>query len=224
MSWSRPPWGRVASALAVVVSLPIAAPQLLAFPYSAQIAGHRVRSVEPISSSIVAAVAEADRKVARSGLGRARPSNQPIYLTGGSWRWRWLSAPDGGTIALTRAVNEAIIVNRLDQTGQFVRNGRTLGRQRSLDGVIAHEMTHGSIRAHFGLMADLRYTQRLREGYCDYVAGGGTLSDAEAEALRRSGIAHPALPYWEGRKQVEATLARPGQTVDSLFSAWREPR
>ena len=222
MRWGRPVWGRIAAFSAVVVSLPIAAPQLLAFPYSAQIAGHRVRSVEPISSTTVAAVAEADRKVARSGLGGARPSDQPIYLTGGGWRWRWLSAPDGGAMALTRAVNEAIVVNRLDETGQFVRNGRKLGGQRRLDGVIAHEMTHGSIRAHFGLMADLRYAQRLREGYCDYVAGGGSLSDAEAEALLRSGTSHPALPYWEGRKQVESTLARPGQSVDSLFSAWRE--
>lgn len=222
MKRGQPTFRGIVVAVAVVVSLPIAAPQLLAFPYSAQIAGHRVRSVEPISLAIVAAVAEADQWVAGSGLGAARAADQPIYLTGGGWRWRWLSAPDGGAMALTRAVNEAIIVNRLDETKQFVRNGRPVGGQRKLAGVIAHEMTHGSIRAHFGWMADFRYAQRLREGYCDYVARGGTLTDAEAEALRRSGTQHPALPYWEGRKQVEGIMARPGQTVDSLFAEWRE--
>jgi len=95
--------------------------------------------------------------------------------------------------------------------------------RRSLDRVIAHEMTHGAIRAHFGPAADLRYPQELREGYCDYVADESSLSDAEAKALIARGESVPALPYWKGRKKVEARMAEPGMTVDRLFATWDQP-
>ena len=219
-------WSRVSALAAVVVAAPAIAPQLLAFPYQSDVNGHRVRSVEPITPAVVAAVREADQRVAAGPLSGARPANQAIFLTGGGWRWTWLAAGDRGAMALTRAVNEAIIVNRLDSEspgGRLdVRNGRQIGGHRSLSGVVAHEMTHGSIRAHFGWWSDLRYSRVLREGLCDYVAGGGSLTDVEARALRAAGRVHPALLYWEGRSRVAADMAKPGATVDRLFEEWRD--
>lgn len=213
---------RLALGAAVVLTAPLAAPQLLAFPYAAQVRAHRVRSVDPITPAIVRAVEIADRRVAAGPLGQARRPDEPIFLTGGGWRWAWLALTSRGAMALTRPINDAVIVNRIDPTGRDVLNGRALGGRRSLEGVIAHEMTHGSLRAHFGPFVDVTRPQQLREGFCDYVAGGGTLSDAEAGALLRAGADHPALPYWQGRKRVEAAMARPDASVDRLFADWKD--
>jgi len=80
-------------------------------------------------------------------------------------------------------------------------------------------MTHTAIRKHFGLFADRRYPTWLREGYCDYVAGGGSLTDAEAAALIKFDPRHAALVYWRGRKRVETELNQLGGSVDALFKA-----
>jgi len=111
------------------------------------------------------------------------------------------------------------VVNRTDQARNTVYDGVEIGGVRSLDGVIAHEMTHGSLRAHFGLLADGRYPGTLVEGYCDYVAGGGSLSDAQALNLIAHSQHHPALPYWVGRQQITMALAKPGATLDQVFAS-----
>lgn len=208
-------------ALFVAVTVgPIYAPQLLAFPYRTQIGRHVVYSEAPISPRLEEIVNAADRRVAASPSGDWRASNQTIFLTDGGWRWTWLANSLRTAFAFTRAANEAIVVNRSDQRANAIYNGAQVARKRSLDAVIAHEMTHGSIRAHFGMTADLRYPQELREGYCDYIADESSLSDAEAKALIARGESVPALPYWKGRKKVEARMARPGMTADTLFATW----
>jgi hypothetical protein len=215
-------WARRAITICIAVALaPIAAPELLAFPYSARFAGHEVYSERPIDARLAAIVAQADALVSRSELGNARPLTQPIFLTGGGWRWTWLAARSRGAFALSRPWTENIVVNGADAGRDLARNGASIGGSRSLHGVIAHEMAHGSIRAHFGMLSDWRYPAQLREGYCDHVAGSGSLSDADAHALEDRGRSSPALTYWRGRKAVDATLAENGDDVDRLFADWR---
>jgi hypothetical protein len=50
------------------------------------------------------------------------------------------------------------------------------------------------------------------------VAGGGSLTDAEAANLIAAKEYPPALAYWRGRKTVEAELRRNGGSVDALFA------
>lgn len=216
LSWLR--WLVIAVPLALVA--PILAPPLLAAPYRERIGQHVVRSVEPITPAVRAAVADADRRVALSPSGRFRAPDQSIFLTGGGWRWTWLAGSAQGGFGVSRAFNEAIILNRADGATARMRNGAAIGGERALAGVIAHEMTHGSLRARFGFAADLLYDAELREGYCDHVAQESSLSDAEARALQQRGAQHPALIYWSGRKRVAAEMARPGASVDRLFAEW----
>lgn len=199
---------------------PIAAPALLAFPYSQRVGEHHIYSTKPITPQLRAEVIEADRLVAASISGGFRKPDQSIFLTDGGWRWVWLANRAKGAFAITRAINDAVLVNRSDDRSNQVFNGAKVAGQRSLSGVIAHEMTHGAIRAHFGLASDLIYPAELREGYCDYVAGGGSLSDEEAKRFIADGQSHPALPYWKGRKRVEAELANNGNSIDRLFDGW----
>jgi len=208
---------------AIVLTLlasPLLAPQLLAFPYVTTIDGHKVYSEAPIEPGLDAIVTSADLKVARSPIGNSRARDQSIFLTAGGWRWTWLAVTQRDAFALTRPLSEAVIVNRSEQASDSIRNGRTIGGLVTLSGTIAHEMTHGAIRAHFGLVAAQRYPRQLVKGYCDHVAGRGSLSDADARRLIASRTDHPALLYWHGRKKVEAALVANGGSVDALFANW----
>ena len=216
MSWQR----QGAYILLIVGVSPAFAPKLLAFPYSAEIEGHRVYSETPIPARLEALIVEADRRAAASPIAQAK-RDQPIFLTQGGWRWTWLTAQVSGSFAITRPVTEAIVVNRSDPSRDLVFTRREVAGETSLTRVLAHEMTHGAIRAHFGLAADWKYPTWLREGYCDYVGGGTSLSDALASQLIAKHQDHPALVYWRGRKQVDAELKRNGGSVDALFAAHR---
>jgi hypothetical protein len=202
-------------ALFMMLVSPLFAPQLLAFPFVANVGQHRVYSEVPPQSDVLRDVAAADSLAGQSPLSEAR-ADQRIFLTNGGWRWTWLAAIQRGSFAISRPVTEPIVINQV--RGSFVVNGAKIAGRRSLSGTIAHEITHGLIRAHYGVMADRLYPSWLIEGYCDYVAGGGSLSDAEARALIAAKQNHPALVYWTGRKRVEAELARNGGSVDALFA------
>jgi hypothetical protein len=211
---------RIAILGALVVLSPVAAPQLLAFPHSTTVGQHRVYSEAPIDPALAKIVAQADALASRSPLASSRKLDQPIFLTSGGWRWTWLS---GGrsVFAVSRPLVETIVINRSDVQRDAVENGSPIAGHRNLHGTLAHEMTHGLIRARFGATADWKYPAELREGYCDYVAGGGTLADAQAHALIASHREVPALLYWRGRKQVEAALAANHGNVEAMFANWR---
>jgi hypothetical protein len=205
-------------AAGLLLGSPLVAPQLLAFPHHAVVGAHPVYSEQPIGPELVTVIRAADAAMLRDTLGRARPLDQPLFFTDGGWRWTWLSVSSFRSFALSRPLGEPVIVNRSDPARDQMANG---GRPRRLSHVVAHELAHGAIRAHFGQLAALRMPRELVEGYADHVAGSSTLSDDEAKALIREGREQPALIYWTGRKKVDAALARNGGSVDRLFAEWR---
>lgn len=215
-------WRRQAlyTAAGLFIFSPLEAPQLLAFPYSRQIGPHRVYSEEPITRSVAAVVSNGDALARRSAIAEPAP-HQPIFLTRGGWRWRWLALTASDAFAFSRAFSEVIVVNRSEPASDAVFTSRQVGSKRALSATIAHEMTHGAIRSRFGVLADWRYPAWLREGYSDYVAGESSLSDKVASQLIANGRSHPALVYWLGRKRVETELERNGLSVDALFAKFR---
>ncbi|HUP67790.1 MAG TPA: hypothetical protein VM145_06245 [Sphingomicrobium sp.] len=217
MNWKRQGLYLLVIALAVG---PVYVPQLLAFPYSARVAGHRVWSEAPIPPRLGTLIHDADRRAAASAIATAT-RDQPIFLTDGGWRWTWLTLQMRSAFAITRPISEAIVVNRSDPERDLVMTKRDIAAQTSLRRVLAHEMTHGAIRAHFGVMADSRYPAWLREGYCDFISGGTSLTDAGAAQLLARRQQHPALVYWQGEKRVAAELKRNGGSVAALFAAHR---
>lgn len=206
----------------LLVGSPLIAPQLLAFPHKATIGGHAVYSEQPIGPEVARVVADADKRMSSSPLGGARPLDQPIFLTDGGWRWQWLSAFANTSLALSRPIGDPVIVHRSDPSRDLLFfDGRANGPTRRLSDVLVHELTHGAIRAEFGLIRAARMPTELVEGYADHVAGSSTLSDEQARAMLRSGQRHPALPYWTGRKKVERALVANDGDVRRLFNEWR---
>lgn len=212
---------RLLVAAAIVAAAPVAAPQLLAFPYTARVGANRVWSERPLVQPALSAVlAEADRLDAASPLAQA-PEGRRIFLTDGGWRWHWLALTSAGAFGLTRPIGEAIVINRSDLAANRVVNGRDVGGVRTLSGVIAHETCHTMERRHFGPVAMARVPGWLSEGYCDHVAQESSLSAADVAALKTQRRSHPALLYYEGRQRVAATLRANGGNVDALFAGAR---
>ncbi len=206
------------TAIALFLASPLVAPQLLAFPHKVRAGDSVVWSETPIDRAAVRqVVARAEMLVAASPLAREHEPRR-IFLTEGGWRWIWLANLARGSFALTRPANDAvIIVNRSDPARDRVNNGRSVGGQRKLSAVIAHETTHGMINRRVGRIAAATAPRWLVEGYCDHVARGSALTAQDVAALEARGEQHPAIVYYRGRQRVAAMLAENGGDVVRIF-------
>jgi hypothetical protein len=210
--------GLMIGAPILLLASPLIAPQLLAFPHYAEAGDSQVWSETPIDQAALDLVmARAETLVSASPIARTREPRR-IFLTQGSWRWMWLANIHRGTFALTRLGGQNLIVNRADLAADRIVNNRPVGGARQLSSVIAHEMTHGVLLRHFGVIAMMDQPRWRVEGYCDHIAQESALSDADVARLAARGEKHPALLYYHGRKRVEATLAANGGSVDALFA------
>ncbi|QZD95557.1 hypothetical protein [Qipengyuania gelatinilytica] len=191
------------------------APQLLAFPHSVETEIGTIHSEKPLDAAMVReSVQSVQARMSTTPLASTSES-RPIFITDGGWRWHWLAVSSSGSLAITRPLNTAVVVNKADpESGKIA----SIGGERTLGSVLAHEFTHGLIRRRFGILRSMAFPQWKVEGYCDYVAGESTLSDEQAAALKSSGTDSPALVYFHGRRRVAEILAQNGGSVDQLFN------
>lgn len=207
------------AAVGLVMASVVLAPQLLAFPYRAEMGATRVYAEAPIDAAAVRRVlARADARLAASPLYRS-PVGTRVFLTDGGWRWHLLALTSGNALGFTRPwsdmVSDAVVINSSDVARDRIS---TAYRERSLSGVIAHERTHIMVRRHVGLVRGLMLPGWISEGYADHVAGESTLSAAQAAALVARGEQDRPLFYYQARQRVEAVLAANGGDVDALLS------
>ena len=204
-------------AVLLLLASPLLAPQLLAFPHKTETAIGTVWSEEPLTPDMLTrAVDHTQKRLGTSPLA-GDDEQRWIFITDGGWRWRYIANVSADAFAITRPFSPAVIVNQTDPQTGIIRNGREIGGERALGGVLAHEFAHGLIRRHYGRFTSSRFPQWKIEGYCDHVAGESTLSADEVKRLRDAGQDHPALVYHEGRERVSAILAANGGSVDALF-------
>lgn len=199
-------------------ALAVSAPRVLAFPYYAASNGQRVWSETPIDGPALDRITARARALVNASPLSNGAESRDIYLTDGGWRWTLIAMQSRDSFGLTRAVNEAVILNRQNVARDRIFNG---GGERTLSGVIAHETCHGMERRRYGFAISLTHPTWLVEGYCDYVAQESRLTDAEAARLKADGADHPALVYYEGRRRAATILAANGGNVDALFAAAR---
>jgi hypothetical protein len=213
-------WRRIASwAASLAVGFYVlltAAPELLAWPHVAQHGRTRIYSNAPVPPEIDRVLARTDALLSRSPIDRPDLERR-LFLTDGGWRWSLLAPGHGGAFALRRPWRDAVIVNRSDIAGDRVENGAAIGGRRTLSGILAHELTHVLIGHRYGELRAAFFASWLVEGYADHVAQESSLSDADYRRLRADGSDHPALDYYEGRRQVALLLARSGGNPDALF-------
>lgn len=68
-----------------------------------------------------------------------------------------------------------VFINETDISRDLVFRKAPTGNQRSLSGVLAHEITHLHIRKKLGHVRNVTLPTWKKEGFCEYVAGGSTL-------------------------------------------------
>jgi hypothetical protein len=208
---------RFAITLAVLFGVVKLAPEALAWPHKAVIGDTKIYSVAPIPARAMRDVLATSDELLRASTIHSDSYGKRLFLTDGGWRWQLLSIGLAGAKAHSSPLTEAIVVNRNSIAGNWVRSDNGLGGRRSLSSIIAHERTHGLIRARYGLVKAGLAPQWKVEGYCDFVAGETSLSAADVLMLEARGEDHPAIPYFEGEARVRGALVEQGQTADRLF-------
>ena len=206
----------IALFLVALIGTATAAPQLLAWPYSAEIGRTRIYSETPIPPQMRALLARSDALLARSPI-KEPGLERSLFLTDGGWRWNVLALTSHGAFALRRPFRDAIIVNASDVAADRVENGAPVGGVRSLSGVIAHETTHVLVAHHLGELRAFLLPGWKSEGYADYVSNESSLSDGDYARLRANGASRPAMFYYEARRRVAAALRRNGGNVEALL-------
>lgn len=210
-------WSMALGAVLAILASPLLAPQLLAFPHKVETEIGTVWSDEKLDPAMLAdAVEYAQARLTTSALAQA-DERRRIFVTDGGWRWLYTANTARGSFGISRPLTRAIIINRTDPITGVIRNGREVGGQRSLGGVLAHEFTHGMIQRRYGLRAFAGIPTWKIEGYAEHVAGETSLSAQDVAQLRAQGEDHPALIYYEGRQRVEAILRANGGSPDALF-------
>jgi hypothetical protein len=208
----------VALFLVALLGTATAAPQLLAWPYSAEIGHTRIYSESPIPPEMRAVLARSDALVARSPF--AQPGlERRLFLTDGGWRWDLLALTSRGAFALRRPLRDAIVVNASNVAADRVENGAPVGGARSLSGVIAHETTHLIVAHRLGEWRAFMLPGWKSEGYADYVARESSLGDADYARLRANGARRDAMFYYEARRRVAEALRRNGGDVERFLTA-----
>ncbi|MEO0462159.1 MAG: hypothetical protein AAF127_03455 [Pseudomonadota bacterium] len=210
-------WGVALGALLLLLASPLLAPQLLAFPHKGQTELGPVWSEDELDPAMLErAVETARQRLDTSPLAQA-DERRDIFVTNGGWRWTYLANTVSDAFALTRPVNDAIIINRTDPSSGIVRNGDKIAGERTLADLLAHEFTHGMINRRYGRLRARFFPTWKIEGYCDHIAGASSLSAQDAARLEREGRSHPALAYYHARRRVAAILAANGGSPDALF-------
>ena len=199
---------------------------LLCFPqviYSHEISykNMTIASRGTVDNSIRAVLDKVEVKLAASPLNN--PEVRPrIVLTGNSRHYAMLSLYIGGNSfgkGFAMLPNQNVFINRADsQTDLVFRNAKE-NNQRSLSGVVAHEITHLLIRKRYGYWRNLMMPAWKKEGYAEYVSGGSTLThEAGVKLWKAKPKDETGYQYFKYMMLVKYLLETEKLSVDDLFN------
>ena len=117
-----------------------------------------------------------------------------------------------------------VFINEADVSRDLVFRKAATGSQRSLSGVISHEITHLHIRRKFGYLRNITMPSWKKEGYAEYVAGGSTLDYESGVKLWKANPTDGAgYQYFKYYLTVKYLLETDKVTVEDLFNRDIDP-
>ncbi len=210
----------------VVLTIVVAYVLLLSFPqvlFAHQVSykNFTVYSRKPLDSSIYVVLDRVDSKLATSPINN--PEVKPrIFLTDSHRLYKGLSLMVGGNSfgkGFPVLPTSNIFISRTDVHSDLVFRDARENNQRSLSGVIAHEITHLHLRRRFGYLQSLTFPTWKREGFCEYVAGGSTLPFETGMKLWRANPENDTgYQYFKYYMVVKYLLEQEKLSVDELFN------
>ena len=191
-------------------------PQAL-FAHSISERGITLYSTRPIPASAAGRLAKARDLI--DGCELAVPGRRErVFVCNTPWLYRLFAPLSGGAFAVSVPLTDNVFVAAADIDADAAYSGVMEYRRRAFSGLVAHEVCHGLIRRRLGLWRASRLPMWIAEGYCDYVAGGGSFPEEEGLRLLAAGRSHPApsFRYFMYRKKVARLIEDRGLTFDAL--------
>src|SRR6185503_15502113 len=112
-----------------------------------------------------------------------------------------------------------VFINEADVSRDLVFRKAETGSQRSLSGVISHEITHLHIRRKFGYFRNVMMPSWKKEGYAEYVAGGSTLDyDSGVKLWKANPSDGTGYQYFKYYLTVKYLLETDKISVEDLFN------
>lgn len=206
--------------LAVAYVLLLCFPQVL-FAHQVSSGSLTVYSREPLDQNISIILERVQQRLAASPINSADVKPQ-IFLTNSYGFYSALSLYIGANSfgkGYAPLPTSNVFINKSDTANDLVFRNAPDHNQRSLSGVVAHEITHLLIRKRYGYWRNLTMPTWKREGYAEYVAGGSTL-DYETgvrmwKANPRDGTGYQYFKYY---MLVKYLLEHDKLNVDDLFN------
>jgi len=195
-------------------------PQIL-FAHEVSYKNFTVYSRQPIDANVNVVLDKVEVRLASSPL-YSTDVKPKIFLTNSqrfysmlSLYISWNSFARGYALLPTSNV----FVNETDVGQDLVFRQLATFNQRSLSGVLSHEVTHLLIKKRYGYVKNVTLPEWKREGYCEYVSGGTTL---DYETGARMWKANPqngtGYQYFKYYLMVKYLLENENLTVDELFT------
>jgi hypothetical protein len=168
-------------AVAVAYFATLCFPQYL-FAHELSYERFNVYSRQPLDENIQKVLDDAEARLTKSTIYDASVSRQ-VFLTDSHAMYAFLSNKAFRSFANSVPFINNIIINRSDVANDRVYLNRPLRNNRSLSGVIAHEVTHLFIRKRVGTLRAVLMPTWKNEGYCEYIAGDTTITYEEGIRL-----------------------------------------
>ena len=198
--------------------LTIAFPQYL-FAYETSQGNVHVYSQQPLDENIGRVLDSAQARLVRSEIYNGDKERR-VFLTGSHGFYTFFSNKAYRSFANSVPLFNNILVNRSDVAADRVYLDRPIRNNRSLSGVIAHEITHLLIRERYGVARSvLSIPTWKNEGYCEYIAVDTTITFEDGVKLWREDPQDDSkYAYFKYHQMVKYLLDDEKISVDDLFT------
>lgn len=195
-------------------------PQVL-FAHEVSYKNFTIYSREPLDESVYAMLDKVETRLAASPLNT--PEVKPkILLTGSQSLYSTLSLYIGGNSfgkGYPMLPTSNVFINDADVNQDLVFRNAPTNNQRSLSGVVAHEITHLLIRKKFGYVKNITMPAWKKEGYAEYIAGGSTLDyDTGVRLWKANPNDGTGYLYFKYLMMVKYLLETEKLSVEELFT------
>lgn len=205
---------------AVAYVLLLSFPQVL-FAHEISHGSFKVYSRDPLDQNIYVVLDEANSRLAASEINNqeVRPK---IFLTNSHSVYALMGLSLGGNSfgkGFAALPTSNIFINRSDVAKNLVFRSAEANNQRSLSGVIAHEVTHLLIRKRVGYWRNLTMPAWKKEGYAEYVAGGSMLPyETGVKMWKENPKDGTGYQYFKYYQLVKYLIEHDKLSVDDLFN------
>ena len=206
--------------LGIALVLLLSFPQIL-FAHEVSYKNFKIYSREPVDQNVYAVMDKVEARLAASPLNNAEVKPK-VFLVNSFSLYQGLSLYIGANSfgkGYAMLPNSNVFINKSNLAKDLVYRNSPANNERSLSGVVAHEVTHLLIRKRYGYIRNLTMPTWKKEGYAEYVAGGSTLSYQDGVKMWKGNPKDgTGYQYFKYHMLVKYLLEQEKISVDDLFN------